>query len=210
MKIYEIMDKFKVMQSSPQGIEIASQNGTTIKLPPEQASAFTPDPQNPKSAVLNLSNASGSQPPAPAQGQQATGQPAQGQPAQGQPAPAPGQPAPAQGQPAPDQQATMGQPAPGQPQLPQVGAEIELADTTMGSPVQAETFDDSDLISPINRKHKHKNKPISGDPTGDFIDDVVDHKWEKNAGRSNRNVIQPEPIRESAELIAMLTIAGLR
>ena len=195
MKIYEIMDKFKVMQSSPQGIEIASQNGTTIKLPPEQASAFTPDPQNPKSAVLNLSNASGSQPPAPAQGQQATGQPA---PAQGQPAPTP------------DQQATMGQPAPGQPQLPQVGAEIELADTTMGSPVQAETFNDSDLISPINRKHKHKNKPISGDPTDNFIDDVVDHKWEKNAGRSNRNVIQPEPIRESAELIAMLTIAGLR
>jgi hypothetical protein len=205
MKIYEIMDKFKVMQSSPQGIEIASQNGTTIKLPPEQASAFTPDPQNPKSAVLNLSNASGSQPPAPAQGQQATGQPA---PAQGQQAT--GQPAQGQPAPTPDQQATMGQPAPGQPQLPQVGAEIELADTTMGSPVQAETFNDSDLISPINRKHKHKNKPISGDPTGDFIDDVVDHKWEKNAGRSNRNVIQPEPIRESAELIAMLTIAGLR
>ena len=203
MKINEIMDKFKVMQSSPQGIEIASQNGTTIKLPPEQASAFTPDPQNPKSAVLNLSNASGGQPPAPVQGQSETDHPAPGQQAPGQQAP--GQPAPV-----PGQQATMGQPAPGQPQLPQVGDEIELADTTMGSPVQAETFDDSDLISPINRKHKHKNTPIGGDPTDDFIDDVVDHKWEKHAGRSNRNVIQPEPIRESAELIAMLTIAGLR
>jgi len=194
MKIYEITDKFKVMQSSPQGIKLAAQNGTEINLPPEQANSITPNPQNPKSSVLNLNT------------------PQQVKPTSGQPAPT-GTDQPADqstlGQPAPTGQPTQGQPAPTaqQPQLPQVGSEVELADN-VGSIMQAETFDDDDLVD--SDENNDIGGPNGNDETDDFIDDVVDHEWEKTAGRSSRNVIQPEPVRESAELIAMLTIAGLR
>lgn len=193
MKINEITDKFKVMQSSPQGIKLAAQNGTEINLPPEQANSITPNPQNPKSSVLNLNTPQQVQ--ATADTNQSAEQPTQGQPTQGQPAPI-GQPT--QGQPAP-----IGQ----QPQLPKVGSEVELADN-VGSIMQAETFDEDDLVD--SGKNKDIGGPNGNDKTDDFIDDVIDKKWEKTAGRSNRNVIQPDPIKESAELIAMLTIAGLR
>ena len=193
MKINEITDKFKVMQSSPQGIKLAAQNGTEINLPPEHANSITPNPQNPKSSVLNLNT------------------PQQVQTTSGQPAPTGTDQSADQstlGQPVPTGQPTQGQPVPtGQPQLPQVGSEVELADN-VGSIMQAETFDKDDLVD--SGKNKDIGGPNGNDKTGDFIDDVVDHKWEKTAGRSSRNVIQPEPVRESAELIAMLTIAGLR
>lgn len=201
MKIFEITDTFKVLQSNPQGIKLAAQNGTEISLP--NASGLIPDPQNPKASTLDLSKI--------ATGQQTMGQPATGQVATSQP----GQAAPAP-QAATGQQ-PMGQPATGQAgeelpfgqqqqsQLPQVGSEVELA-KNLG--MQAETFDDEDLID--SGENEDIGGPNGGDKTDDFIDDVVDHKWEKNAGRNDRNVVQPTPVRESAELIAMLTIAGLR
>lgn len=194
MKINEITDKFKVMQSNPQGIEIASQNGTTIKLPPDQAASFIPNPQNPKSSLLNLNNASISQ------------QPTLGQPAPGQPQAQQGTDQSAE-QPVPTgQTAPTGQIAPAgqQPQLPKIGSEVELSDT-IGSTMQTEKFDDSDLVKNGN---KQIGGPSNGDKTDDLISDITDSKWEKHAKRSNRNVIQP--VRESEELIAMLTIAGLR
>lgn len=204
MKIFEITDKFKVLQSSPQGIKLASQNGTEISLP--NASGLAPDPQNPKAATLDLSkivttnqpigqSEPGATAPQAATGQQvATAQP--GTPAQ---EPAPGTSAQA---PAPGTSAQA--PAAGQ-QLPQVGSEVELANN-LG--MQSETFNDKDLMN--SGKNTDIGGPNGGDETDDFINDVVDHKWEKNAGRSNRNIMKPEPVRESAELIAMLTIAGLR
>jgi hypothetical protein len=195
MKIKEITenaDSYKVMQSSPQGIELAAPDGTKINLPPEKAGAVQLNPQDPNKAVLNLNNPALGQPgqPAPVAGQQAV----------------PGQPAPIAGQ-QPDQQAQ--QAAPGQQPatgLPPVGASVELADNNTSTIQAAEGVDDEDLIG------SGKNHDISGDPTDDFIDDVVDHDWEKTAGvgRSKRVYAKPEPVRESAELIAMLTIAGLR
>ena len=206
MKIFEITDKFKVLQSSPQGIKLASQNGTEISLP--NASGLAPDPQNPKAATLDLSkmvttnqpmgqSEPGATAPQAATGQQVAtaqpGTPAQ-EPAAGTPAQAPAAGTPAQA------------PAAGQ-QLPQVGSEVELADT-IGSTMQTEKFNNKDLID--SGENADIGGPNAGDKTDDFINDVVDHEWEKTAGRSSRNVIQPEPVRESAELIAMLTIAGLR
>jgi hypothetical protein len=217
MKIKEITENYKVMQSSPQGIELASQDGTKISLPPEKAGALQPDPTNPKVSTLDLSNQNlnvsasqgqqtGQQPPVngqqPANNQQQTGQQSNVQ-STGQ------QPANGQ-QPIPGQQPANGQqPIPGQqqqPQLPQIGSEVEL-DDNVGSTMQSETVDDvddKDLIA------SGKNKDVGGDPTDEYIKDVTDKEFERNARRSNRNVVNPIPVRESEELIAMLTIAGLR
>jgi hypothetical protein len=197
MKIKEITenaDSYKVMQSSPQGIELAAPDGTKINLPPEKAGAVQLNPQDPNKAVLNLNNPALGQ-PAPVAGQQAA--PGQLAPVAGQQA-APGQPAQQGQQAAPGQQPATG--------LPPVGASVELADNNTSTIQAAEGVDDEDLID------SGKNHDIGDDPTDDFIDDVVDHDWEKAAGvgRSKRVYAKPEPVRESAELIAMLTIAGLR
>lgn len=213
MKINEITGAFKVMRSTPQEVQLQSPTDkTTITTTP---AAFSQNPTDPKSMVLNLGNAA-----------QVPGQPTPPNPNTA--APAPGQPnaaadpnAAAPGQPnaapnpnaAPDPNAeapTPGQPnaapVPGQPPLPEVGSEVELPDD-IGSTMQSETFNNSNLV-------KNGNKPIGGrkgnDKTDDFIDDVTDHDFEKHAGRSKRNYVKPEPIRESEDLIAMLTIAGLR
>lgn len=202
MKINEITNTFKVMRSTPQEVQVQSPTtNTTITTTP---AAFSQNPQDPKSMMLNLGNtmqSPGTSGQAPAaQGQvpgQIPGMQGQAPAAQGQAPAAQEQGQAAQGQ-APG---TAGQ------QLPQVGAEVELPDN-FGSTMQSETFDDDDLVD--SGKNKDIGGPNGGDKTDDVIDDVVDHSWEKTAGRSNRNVIQPEPVRESAELIAMLTIAGLR
>lgn len=202
MKINEITNTFKVMRSTPQEVQVQSPTtNTTITTTP---AAFSQNPQDPKSMMLNLGNtmqSPGTSGQAPAaQGQvpgQIPGMQGQAPAAQEQGQAAQGQGQAAQGQ-APG---TAGQ------QLPQVGAEVELPDN-FGSTMQSETFDDDDLVD--SGKNKDIGGPNGGDKTDDGIDDVVDHSWEKTAGRSNRNVIQPEPVRESAELIAMLTIAGLR
>jgi hypothetical protein len=214
MKINEITGAFKVMRSTPQEVQLQSPTDkTTITTTP---AAFSQNPTDPKSMVLNLGNAA-----------QAPGQPTPPNPNAAAPTPAPGQPTPppnpnaaAPAQPtssnpnaAPDPNAPA--PAPGQPNaavvpgqlpLPEVGSEVELPDD-IGSTMQSETFNNSDLV-------KNGNKPIGGrkgkDETDDFIDDVTDHDFEKHAGRSKRNYVKPEPIRESEDLIAMLTIAGLR
>ena len=209
MKINEITGAFKVMRSTPQEVQLQSPTDkTTITTTP---AAFSQNPTDPKSMVLNLGNAAQApgqpnaapDPNAPAPDPNAPGQPnvapnpnasAPGQPTSPDPnAPAPGQP-------------NAAAPVPGQPPLPEVGSEVELPDD-IGSTIQSETFNDSDLV-------KNGNKPIGGrkgnDKTGDFIDDVTDHDFEKHAGRSKRNYVKPEPIRESEDLIAMLTIAGLR
>jgi hypothetical protein len=187
MKINEITDKFKVMQSSPQGIKLAAQNGTEINLPPEQANSIIPDPQNPKSSVLNLNT--------PQQVQPTLGQPEQGQPVPTGTDQSAGQPVPT-GEPAQGQPVPTGQ----QPQLPQVGSEVELADN-VGSTMQTEKFNNTDLVD------SGKNADISGDKTDDYINDITNDDDTYTSGRSKRT---SNPIKESAELIAMLTIAGLR
>lgn len=76
---------------------------------------------------------------------------------------------------------------------PKVGSDVEIDTTDIQT---SEAMGEKDLIS------KKGNKDIGGDPTDDFIDDVVDKEFERGA-RGKR-------VRESAELEAMLTIAGLR
>jgi hypothetical protein len=127
--------------------------------------------------------------------QQSQSAPGQTPPAGQQPQAASGQTPPA-GQPAPQQQA----------QLPKVGSEIELPDN-IGSTIQSETFDDKDDADLIA---SGKNGDIDGEKTDNFINDITNDDEVYNSGRSQRNVVQPDPIKESEELIAMLTIAGLR
>jgi len=218
MKINEITGAFKVMRSTPQEVQLQSPTDkTTITTTP---AAFSQNPKDPTSMVLNLGNSQQVAPGQPATQPTAQGTPAQPatQPtAQGIPAQPATQPT-AQGIPAqpatqPTAQASPGQQSDAQATqptaqatpLPQVGSEVELPDD-IGSTVQSETFDNSDLV-------KNGNKPIGGrkggDKTADFIDDVTDDE-ENTSGRNKRTFVKPEPIRESEELIAMLTIAGLR
>jgi hypothetical protein len=212
MKIKEITESnYKVTQSDPEKVEISSADGAT-KITTTPA-AIQPKPNTPNISTLNLNPANA---PQGQQGNETMGQPVPGQ----QPAPAQQGQVPQDGQPqqgqipvANGQQPAPGQQQPGQPapqqqqqaQLPKVGSEIELPDN-IGSTMQEmlDDKDDADLIA------SHENKDISGDPTDDFINDVVDKKFEKNSGRNHRNVVHPTPIKESEELIAMLTIAGLR
>jgi hypothetical protein len=81
---------------------------------------------------------------------------------------------------------------PQEPIGPKVGSDVEIASTDIQT---AEAMGSKDLIS------KKGNKDIGGDPTDDFIDDVTDKEFERGARGK---------MRESAELEAMLTIAGLR
>jgi hypothetical protein len=213
MKIKEITENFKVTNSSPEKVEISSADGNTkITAPP---TAIQQDPSKPNTGMLDLSKVNlgqtGQSQPPQAQGQT----PPAGQPApagqmgdqQSQAAPEQTPPAGQTPQAAPGQTPPAGQPAPQQQaQLPKVGSEIELPDN-IGSTIQSETFDDKkdpDLIA------SGKNGDIDGDETNDFIKDVTDDDKVYNSGRSQRNVVQPDPIKESEELIAMLTIAGLR
>lgn len=209
MKINEITQPYKITQINPtMGAEISAPDGTKINLPPEKMAALLPDPHNPNGAKLNLATpAQQPQAPKPATQTQSDnssdGQIAPPMPQSGQSSPEPAQ-APAQ--PAQAQQPAGQQAQPQQQQLPKVGTEVEL-DDNIGSTMQSETFDDvddDDLLS------SGENKDIGGDPTDDFINDVVDKDFEKNAGRSKRNIVKPDPIKESEELLAMLTIAGLR
>lgn len=92
---------------------------------------------------------------------------------------------------------------PQQPQGPQVGAEVELPTSDVAA---TETFDNDDLIG------SGKNKPIGGkdgDKTDSLIRQVLDPDYEDTA-RSMRNVKNTLPVHESEDLIAVLTIAGLR
>jgi hypothetical protein len=209
MKINEITNTFKVVRSTPQEVQVQSPTtNTTITTTP---AAFSQNPQDPKSMMLNLGNTmqspgtSGQAPAAQEQGQvpgQVPGMQGQAPAAQEQgQAPA----AQEQGQaPAAQGQATQGQ-APGTTgqQLPQVGAEVELPDN-FGSTVQSETFNDGDLVD------SKKNKDVSGDKSNDYINDITNDDETYKSGRSQRNFSQHAPVKESAELIAMLTIAGLR
>lgn len=200
MKINEITNTFKVVRSTPQEVQVQSPTtNTTITTTP---AAFSQNPQDPKSMMLNLGNTmqspgtSGQAPAAQEQGQV----PGQIPGMQGQ-APA----AQEQGQaPATQGQATQGQ-APGTAgqQLPQVGAEVELPDN-FGSTMQSETFNDDDLVD------SKKNKDVGGDKSDDYINDITNDDETYKSGRSQRNFSQHAPVKESAELIAMLTIAGLR
>ena len=213
MKIKEITLKedYKVTKIDPaNGAELTDPANPDLKITMPIAQ-LQPDQTDPNKYTMNAAGLPAQLTGQPAQapeqlapsqtGDLATGQPAQ-QPATGQqPAqqPATGQqPAqPATGQ-QPAQPATGQQPQPPEkPKQPQVGSEVKLAE-------KSNAFDNNDLIK------SGKNKSISGDPTNDFIDDVVDHDFEKHAGKSIRKVVKPEPVRESEELIAMLTIAGLR
>jgi hypothetical protein len=210
MKIKEITENFKITSSSPDKVEIASADGNTkITAPP---TAIQQDPSKPNTGMLDLSKVNLGQPgqpqPPQAQGQtpptgqmgdqQGQPQPAGQTPPTGQaPQPIPGQTPPAGQPPAADQQ---------QAQLPKVGSEIELPDN-IGSTIQSETFDDKkdpDLIA------SGENGDIDGDETDSFIKDITNDDEVYKSGRSGRTVVQPDPIKESEELIAMLTIAGLR
>lgn len=218
MKIKEITLKedYKITKIDPaNGAEITDPANPDFKItmPIAQLQPDQTDPNKYTMSAAGMPSQVTNQPAqapeqlAPSQtGELATGQPAPTaqQPATGQqPAPNAQQPATGQ-QPAPNAQqpATGQQPAPNtqppeKPKQPQVGSEVKLAE-------KSNAFNNDDLIK------SKKNKPIGGDPTDDFIDDVVDHDFEKHAGKSSRKIVKPEPVRESEELIAMLTIAGLR
>ena len=203
MKIKEITLKedYKVTKIDPaNGAELTDPANPDLKITMPIAQ-LQPDQTDPNKYTMNAAGLPAQLTGQPAQapeqlapsqtGELATGQPAQ-QPATGQ------QPAqPATGQ-QPAQPATGQQPQPPEkPKQPQVGSEVKLAE-------KSNAFNNNDLIK------SGKNKSIGSDPTYDFIDDVVDHDFEKHAGKSIRKVVKPEPVRESEELIAMLTIAGLR
>jgi hypothetical protein len=94
----------------------------------------------------------------------------------------------------PDAMATPDGTQPQQPVGPTMGAEVELP---MGIQT-TETQEEDDMMS------SGINHDIGGDPTDQFINDVTDH----NFGKSDRH--HKHHVRESAELDAMLVIAGLR
>jgi hypothetical protein len=54
MKIKEIMENYKVTQSSPQGIELTAQDGVKLTLPPEKMTAIHQlDPSDPNKLSLD-------------------------------------------------------------------------------------------------------------------------------------------------------------
>ena len=184
LKITMPLNQLQPDQTDPSKYTIAAAVPGQPAQSPEGVAPTGQIAQQPATAEQPVPFAQNSTTQPPANGQQPTQQPAYGQqPANGQQT----------------AQSTTQQPTNGQqpPKPPQVGAEIKLA----------EKFNDRDLI---NSKH---NDPIGGrnggDKTDDFIDDVTDHNFEKHAGKSNRKEKHTR-VHESEELIAMLTIAGLR
>lgn len=85
---------------------------------------------------------------------------------------------------------------PQEPVGPKVGSDVEIDTTDIQT---TETMGDEDLI--VSPKGKKQNKTVGGDPTDRFIDQVTDKEFERNARGK---------LRESDELNAMLTIAGLK
>lgn len=79
--------------------------------------------------------------------------------------------------------------------LPQIGDVINLPNDSFASENIKDELD-KDLINPkINRK-------VGGDPGDDFINDIIDKKWERAA-------LKPRKLKESDALYKMLIIAGL-
>jgi hypothetical protein len=62
---------------------------------------------------------------------------------------------------------------------PQVGSEIEIPDDL---PAFESLVTDPDLIS------SKRNSDVGGDPADDYIDDIVDHDFEKHASRNSREL----------------------
>ena len=98
---------------------------------------------------------------------------------------------------------------PTDPSSIQPGAVVTPAATTEATEEEEE---EDDLIS------RHGNKNIGGgdyedeDGAGDFINDVVDHEWGRNAGRgmSSRALGNRSPVSGNDELNRWLTIAGIK
>lgn len=92
------------------------------------------------------------------------------------------------------------------------GAQITVnAESLVNMPVltpetQEEDKEEDDLIQ------SGKNKDIGGDPTDEFINQVVDRKWERFArgDMRPRGSIDRVVLPESDELYKWLTIAGLK
>jgi len=87
---------------------------------------------------------------------------------------------------------------------PKVGSDVEFATTDIQT---TETYDDEELTDNHPNDFSKdlvgkKNHSVGGDATDNFIAQVTDREFEKSARNGG--------IRESEELIAMLTIAGLR
>jgi hypothetical protein len=53
MKMKEITENYKVTQSSPQGLELTSQDGIKMTLPPEKMAAIQANPQDPNKFMMN-------------------------------------------------------------------------------------------------------------------------------------------------------------
>ena len=53
MKMKEITENYKVTQSSPEGLELTSQDGTKMILPPEKMAAIQANPQDPNKFMMN-------------------------------------------------------------------------------------------------------------------------------------------------------------
>lgn len=60
---------------------------------------------------------------------------------------------------------------PAEPTGPKIGSEVDIPMATTETQEEDEFADTMDAT----------NRPIGGDSTDDYIDDVVDHKWEKFA-----------------------------
>lgn len=84
---------------------------------------------------------------------------------------------------------------------PKVGSNIDIPTTDIQTTetIEDDDLDDQDLMT--SDSGEEQNKPVGGDATDKFISDVTDKEFE----RSVRGKVA-----ESEDLIAMLTIAGLR
>lgn len=82
---------------------------------------------------------------------------------------------------------------------PELGDNVNLPHDSVTTETQDEE-EEKDLIV-FNGKRRRNKRKIGGDSGDDFIDDIIDHKWQNNAiGK----------LKESDMLYKMLTIAGLK
>ena len=97
-------------------------------------------------------------------------------------------------------------------EVPNVASGQQINIQTATTEATEEEEEEDDLVS------RHGNKNIGGgdyedeDGAGDFINDVVDHEWERNAGRgmSSRALGNRSPVSGNDELNRWLTIAGIK
>lgn len=89
----------------------------------------------------------------------------------------------------------------------QADASNALGHETMGmAETSEEDLEDEDLIG------SGEDGDVGGDPTDNYIDDIIDKKWERAARSGTSKVVSPVPskLAETDELYKWLTIAGIK